>query len=71
MAPTARSPSRTLPSICVLLEASAGRCDTSTRYVTDLENYLESTADYVRDYCKSQTECRRRLEDAEEEEEEE
>jgi hypothetical protein len=46
-----------------------GTCDKTTEYVTDLENYLESTADYVQEYCgKCTNQCRRRLEDGEENE---
>jgi hypothetical protein len=50
-------------------DSKCGTCDKTTEYVTDLENYLESTADYVQEYCgKCTNQCRRRLEDGEEEE---
>jgi hypothetical protein len=49
---------------------SCGTCDKTTEYVTDLENFLESNADYVQEYCGTcQNQCRRRLEDAEDEQE--
>jgi hypothetical protein len=48
-----------------------GKCDTTTEYVTDLENYLESNADYVQEYCGTCSNyCRRRLEDEQDADEE-
>jgi hypothetical protein len=44
--------------------SECGKCDKTTEYVTDLENFLESNADYVQEYCGTCSNyCRRRLED--------
>ncbi|KAI2504320.1 hypothetical protein MHU86_10158 [Fragilaria crotonensis] len=49
-----------------LCSSCGSGCDESTGYVTSLDKYVEAMADYVKDYCEECSQCRRRLEDAEE-----
>lgn len=56
--------------LCSANECGKDSCDASTGYVTDLNTYLESNVEFVQEYCNAcSNQCRRRLEDAAEEEE--
>lgn len=47
-----------------LCSDGCGECDTSTGYVTELDNFLDAEINYVEQYCNAcQNQCRRFLED--------